>query len=112
MKIRVIRQRRRRSRSGALPVQRNAVGRRDRLQRAISPRVTEQVTRLVLDVGDRASAWRDAAFDAELAYRWWRVADQADRDDAAAAYLAAIEREEKAAAEYIRALEACRNTLP
>jgi hypothetical protein len=65
-----------------------------------------------VDVGNRASAWRGAAFDAELAYRSWKVADQADRDEAAASYLAAIEREEKAAAEYSRAVEACRNTLP
>ena len=110
MKIRVIR--RRRLPSGAPPAQRQAIGFPDTLQRAISPRVREQVTRLVVDVGNRASAWRDAALEAELAYRWWRVADQADRDDAAAVYLAAIEREEKAAAGYSAALEACRNTVP
>jgi hypothetical protein len=108
MKIRVIR--RRRVPSVAPPEQREANSFPDTLQRAISPRVREQVTRRLLDVGNRASAWRDAASDAKLAYRWWAVADQAHRDDAAAVYLAAIEREEKAAAEYSKALEACRNT--
>jgi hypothetical protein len=81
-------------------------------KRSISPRVREQITRQVVDVGNRASAWRGAAVDAELAYRSWKTAPLAERGDAAAAYLAAIEREEKAAAEYRRALEACCSTVP
>jgi|GEM_PF-2835864 len=109
MKIRVIR--RRRLPSDAPPEQDQAIGFPDTLQRAISPRVREQVTRLVRDVGNCASAWRGAASDARLAYRRWTVADQSDRDDAAAVYLAAIEREEKAAAEYCKAPEACRSTV-
>jgi hypothetical protein len=82
------------------------------LGQAVSPRVRAEVTRLVVDVGNRASAWRGAALDAELAYRRYKTAPQAERGGAAAAYLAAIEREEKAAAEYSQALEACRNTVP
>jgi hypothetical protein len=79
---------------------------------AISPRVRARITRLVVDVGNRASAWRGAADDAELAYRRWKTAALQERGDAAAAYLAAIEREEKAAAEYSRALDACCSTVP
>lgn len=52
-----------------------------------------------MDVGNRASAWREAAV-AEYAFRWWQNTSQADRANAAAVYLAAIEREEKAASEY------------
>jgi hypothetical protein len=81
-------------------------------ERAISPRVRAQITRLVVDVGNRASAWRAAADDAQLAHRRWKTAALQERGDAAAAYLAAIEREEKAAAEYSRALDACCATVP
>ena len=108
MKIRVIR--RRQVQRAAPPVQGDAVERPHKLRRAVSPRVREQVTRLVVDVANRAGAWRDAAFDAELAYRWWKTAPVGERGDAAAVYVAAIEREEKAAAEYGHAVEACRNT--
>jgi hypothetical protein len=80
--------------------------------RAVSPRVREHITRLVVDVGNRASAWRGAAADAELAYRRWKTAPLEERGDAAAGYLAAIEREEKAAAEYSRALDTCCSTVP
>jgi hypothetical protein len=81
-------------------------------ERAVSPRVRAQITRLVVDVGNRASAWRGAADDAELAYRRWKTAALQERGDAAAAYLAAIEREEEAAAEYSRAVDACCSTVP
>lgn len=81
-------------------------------ERTRSPHVRQHITRLVVEVGNRASAWRDAAADAEFAFRWWKSADQADRGTAAAAYLAAIEREEKAAHEYSEALEACSSTVP
>ena len=94
------------------PRQRRASERSGTLERAISPRARRHVTRLVVEVGNRASAWRDAAVDAELAYRWWQVTPQAERGDAAAVYLAAIEREEKAAAEYSRAHESCCNATP
>jgi hypothetical protein len=66
----------------------------------------------VVEVGNSAGAWRGAAVDAELAFRWWTTADSADRARAATAYLAAIEREEKAASEYRRALEACATAVP
>jgi hypothetical protein len=81
-------------------------------QRACSPRVRQHITRLVVEVGNRASAWREAAVDAEVAFRRWQDASQADRGNAAAVYLAAIEREEKAANEYRGALEACSTTMP
>jgi hypothetical protein len=77
-----------------------------------SPRVKQHITRLVVEVGNTASAWRDAALDAELAFRWWASAPQIERAGAAAVYLAAIEREEKAANEYRSAVEACASTRP
>jgi hypothetical protein len=63
----------------------------------------QRVTELVADVDNRARAWRDAARDGELAFRRWMSAPVDERDAAAASYLAAIEREEKAADEYSRA---------
>ena len=75
-------------------------------------RVREHVTRLVVEVGNSASAWRAAALDAELAFAWWRSAGRGQRGDAAAAYLAAIEREEMAANDYRRAVEACCSAAP
>jgi len=67
---------------------------------------------LLVEVGNRASAWRDAAADAERAFQGWQNASQPDRLNAAAVYLAAIDREEKAADEYRGALEACSGTTP
>jgi len=104
---------RRRSRRNGEPLERGAaVERPGTRERRCSPRVKEHVTRLVVDVGNRAGAWREAAVEAELAFRWWQHAGQLDRAKAAAVYLAAIEREEKAASEYSRALEACCSTVP
>ena len=74
--------------------------------------VEEHVTRLVVDVGNRARAWRDAALEAQAAFETWTDAALRDRGEAASVYLAAIEREEKAASEYSRAVEACRTPLP
>ena len=110
MKIRGIRRRSRQS--GAPSFERGAAERTSVLGLAISPRAREHVTRLVVEVGNRASQWREAAVDAELAYGRWKSALQTDRPDAAAVYLAAIEREEKAADENSRALEACWGTSP
>jgi uncharacterized protein YukE len=104
--------RRQRQRSVTPSGSRGAVARPKARERTVSPRVRAQITRLVVDVGNRASAWRGAADDAELAYRRWKSAALEERGDAAAAYLAAIEREEKAAAEYSRALDACCSTVP
>ena len=104
--------RRQRARSVTPPRPRGELARPQTLARSVSPRVRAQITRLVVDVGNRASAWRGAADDAELAYRRWKTAPQQERGDAAAAYLAAIEREEKAAAEYSVALDACCGTVP
>ena len=91
---------------------RGAVARPGRRERAVTESARSHVTTLVVEVGNRASAWRDAADDAELAYRWWTIADHLGRGDAAAVYLAAIDREEKAAAEYSRALEDCCRAVP
>jgi hypothetical protein len=79
---------------------------------APDPRVRVYMTRLVAEVGNRATAWREAADDAEFAFRAWQTTNQADRANAAAVYLAAIEREEKAANEYRDALDACSATVP
>jgi hypothetical protein len=80
--------------------------------RVVGGEVKAQVTRLVVEVGNRAQLWRDAALDAELAFHSWQTAPRGERDAAAAAYLAAIEREEKAAREYSRASQACCASLP
>ena len=98
--------------SGSPSDEHRAVARSKTLRRAISPGMKEHITRLVVDVGNRASAWRGAAGDAELAYRSWKTAPLEQRGDAAAVYLAAIEREEKAASEYRRALDACWSAVP
>jgi hypothetical protein len=110
MRIRGIR---RRARRGEDRLQRRAAADASPVPaRARNPSVKEHITRLVVDVGNRASAWRESALEAEAAFRSWTNAVQADRDDAAAVYLAALEREEKAAEEYSRALEACCSAAP
>jgi hypothetical protein len=76
------------------------------------PHLRERCTRLVVEAGNRAQSWREAALDAELAFAWWQTAAAGQRSHAAAGYLAAIEREEKAASEYSRASEACCIPLP
>jgi hypothetical protein len=65
-----------------------------------------------VELGNRAQSWRGAALDAELAFRRWQSASTGERGAAAAGYLAAIDREEKAAAEYSRASAACCTPLP
>ena len=110
MKSRGIRRRERHR--GAPFGESEAVDRTGKRERAVTASGRAHVTTLVVEVGNRASAWRDAAVDAELSYRWWKLAEEPDRDDAAAVYLAAIEREEKAAAEYSRALEDCCRAVP
>jgi hypothetical protein len=77
-----------------------------------SPHVTAHITRLVVEVGNRADDWRSATVDAERAFRRWANAARTDRDDAAVAYLAATDREEQAAGEYRRAWEACCAAAP
>jgi hypothetical protein len=76
------------------------------------PRLRERCTRLFVEVGNRAQSWREAALDAVLAFRRWQMASAAERGTAAVGYLAAIDREEKAASEYSRASEACCILLP
>jgi hypothetical protein len=53
-------------------------------------------------------AWRDAAYDVEVASRRWRTALPDDWEAAASGFFAALEREEKAATEYERAWRAWR----
>lgn len=102
-----------RRRCGGEPLDHPESARRaGKTQPAFSRLVKEHLTTLIVDVGNRASAWRDAAVDAELAFRSWQSAAQAHRGEGAAVYLAAIEREEQAANEYSRALDACCNALP
>jgi hypothetical protein len=81
-------------------------------QHSRSPRAKEHITMLVIEVGNSASAWRDAALDAERAFGWWASAPRCERAGAAAVYLAAIELEEKAANEYRSAVEACASAVP
>src|SRR5690348_2521045 len=81
-------------------------------EREPGPYVKAQITRLVVEVGNRADDWRGATVDAELAFRWWVSAPHADRHDAAIAYMAAIDREEQAANEYRRAWESCCAAAP
>jgi hypothetical protein len=88
------------------------VKRRRAPKRTCDPGVKEHITRLVVEVGNRAQAWRSAASETELAFRWWREAAQSERDDAAAVYLAATDREETAANEYRRVWETCCTTVP
>jgi hypothetical protein len=70
-------------------------------------RVRRLATRLVVEVADRARSWHEAALDARRAYGRWQLAGDGERGLAAACYLAAIEREEKAASEYSLAADAC-----
>jgi hypothetical protein len=56
-----------------------------------------QLRRYVLSYYD---AWREAAIDVEAAARQWRAARDAERNGAALAFFAALDREQKAAAEY------------
>lgn len=53
-------------------------------------------------------AWRDAAYEVEAAARRWRAGPADDWEAAASGFFAALEREEKAAAEYERAWRAWR----
>jgi hypothetical protein len=59
-----------------------------------------RATKLLVELERRAGSWREAASDAEFAFRSWGRAAAGDRAAAAASYLAAIEREEKAAQNY------------
>ena len=56
-----------------------------------------QLRRHVLSYYD---AWREAATDVEAASRHWRAAQDGEREGAVLAFFAALDREEKAAAEY------------
>jgi hypothetical protein len=67
----------------------------------------ERVRRLVIAVADYADAWREAANDAERAFQRWTHTPYAERPEAAAAYLAAIDREERAANDYSRVWRVC-----
>lgn len=53
-------------------------------------------------------SWREAAYDVEAASRRWRTAAPDEQPAAALAFFAALDREEKAAAEYEHAWRALR----
>ena len=53
-------------------------------------------------------SWREAAYEVEAASRRWQAASADDRHGAALAFFAALDREEKAAAEYEHAWRAWR----
>src|SRR3954452_14244549 len=89
-----IRAHRRRTQASA-SARRDGVSAKRPATRADGPEVKAQVTRLVVEVANRAQSWRGAARDAELAFRSWQTAARGERDAAAVTYLAAIEREEK-----------------
>jgi hypothetical protein len=80
--------------------------------RRFGPSVKRDMRRLVVEVGDRAEAWRDAARASELAFLCWKNAGHMGRRDAGSLYIAAIEREEHAANEYRSAWEACCTAVP
>jgi len=80
--------------------------------RRFGPSVKGHMRRLVVEVGDRAEAWRDAARASEVAFVCWKNAGHMARRDAGALYIAAIEREEHAADEYRNAWEACCTAVP
>lgn len=80
--------------------------------RRFDPSAKVHITTLVVEVADRADAWRDAARASEVAFACWKNADQTARRDAGALYIAAIEREEHAADEYRSAWEACCTAVP
>ena len=73
----------------------------------VRPFARRQMEALLVAVGDSASAWREQARQAELAFNRWQHAAGGHRRQAAADYQQAIEREEKAAEEYRRVWEAC-----
>jgi hypothetical protein len=101
--------RRRRDREGSQPWGADELG---SPQPPVSPPLREHLTRLIVDVGNLADSWRDAATDAERAFDWWRTACVGERGTAAAAYVAATDREEAAATEYAKAWRVCCVTAP
>ena len=80
--------------------------------RRFGPSVKGHMRSLVVEVGDGAEAWRDAARASELAFVSWKNAGHMARRDAGALYIATIEREEHAADEYRSAWEACCTAVP
>ena len=74
---------------------------------ARAQRASHEITRLVVDVGDYADAWREASNHAKLAYRAWLSAGRDGRRSASLAYLDAIDGEERAAINYQQAWTAC-----
>lgn len=79
---------------------------------ACSPLERAQITRLIVEVGDRAAIWRCAAVEAEVAFERWKSAVGPDHGGAAADYLAAIAQEEQAANAYRLAVSACAGAAP
>ena len=71
-----------------------------------SPVASTSSTKLIDAVMDGYVAWRGETGTVETAYRNWLRAERQERDLAFAAYCAALDREEYAAAEYERLITA------
>ena len=75
--------------------------------------VASQTSRILIDaVLDGYIAWREENAAVEAAYRKWLGAEREERALAFAAYSAALDREEYAAAEYQRLIERAERQLP
>jgi hypothetical protein len=59
---------------------------------------------LIDDVMDAYIAWREESAAADGAYRRWKTAAAMDTAGAFAGYVAALDREERASAEYAQAI--------
>jgi hypothetical protein len=59
---------------------------------------------LIDDVMDAYIAWREESAAAEAAYRRWKLATSMETAGAFAGYVAALDREERASAEYAQAI--------
>lgn len=72
-------------------------------------RAPESPSRAVVDaIMDRYVNWRERSAAVEMAFDSWRKASRPERELAFAAYLTSLDREERAAAEFRRAVEEAR----
>lgn len=72
---------------------------------AAVPDMIKDLTRALVAVDVSAAAWRRAEDDVRRAYHAWRSVATAQRPAATIAFLAALDREEQAAAQYQLAWE-------
>jgi len=88
------------------PIETTLSGGQKRESRRRGHRRARDVTPLLVVLDELNHEWRAAELDAEFALRRWRGAGLEQRALAAAAYVAAMEREERAATRYRMAWEA------